>query len=45
MFYSEEVDITAAEAVLAEIEEKHPDLEIELHEGGPELYPYVMTLE
>lgn len=45
LFYSAEAGLEAAEAALAEIEERHPDLEIELHAGAPDLYPYVLTLE
>ena len=45
LFYSAEVGEKRAKAVLAEIDERHPDLEIELHSGAPDLYPFVLTLE
>ena len=45
MFYSPAVGKAGAEAVLAEIAERHPDLEIELYEGAPDLYPFVLALE
>ena len=45
LFYSAEIGEKAAKAVLAEIEEQYPELEIELHSGAPDLYAFVLTLE
>ncbi len=45
LFYSAGVGQEAAEALGTRLAEKFPDLELELHAGGPELYPFVMALE
>lgn len=45
LFHSVEVSADRAAAVLARIEEAHPELEIELHSGAPDLYPYLLVLE
>ncbi len=45
VFHNAQTDPDAARAVLAELEELYPDLEFELHAGGPDLYDYVVTLE
>jgi uncharacterized protein len=45
LFYNAGFGEDAAEALRSEMEERWPDLEIELHAGGPDLYPLVMALE
>ncbi len=45
LFHSTEVDEARAAAVVARIGEAFPDLEVEVHPGGPDLYPYLMVLE
>ena len=45
LFYSASVGQDAAEALSEEIAERFQDLELELHAGGPDLYPYVLALE
>jgi uncharacterized protein len=45
LFYAAAVGEEAATALTERIAEAHPDLELEVHGGGPDLYPYVMLLE
>ena len=45
LFYSAEVGPEGAQAVLAELAEAAPDLEVELQAGAPDLYPFLMALE
>lgn len=45
LFYSAGIGEEAATALQAKLEEQFEDLEVELHAGSPELYPYLMTLE
>ena len=45
LFYSAEVGPAGAEAVLADLAEAAPDLEVELQAGAPDLYPFLMALE
>lgn len=45
LFHSTEVAPGSAAALAAEIGERHPELELEVHPGAPDLYPYVMVLE
>ena len=45
LFYSAEVGIERAEALVGDVEEAFEDLEIELQAGAPDLYPFVMALE
>jgi uncharacterized protein len=45
LFYAAAVGEEAAAALIERIAEAHPDLELEVHGGGPDLYPYVMLLE
>jgi uncharacterized protein len=45
LFYAAATGEEAAAALLARIAEAHPGLELEMHGGGPDLYPYVMLLE
>ncbi len=45
LFYSSDVGKETAEKTLAQVQRAHPDLEVELHAGAPDLYPYLMVLE
>jgi uncharacterized protein len=45
LFYAVATGEEAARALIERIEEAHPDLEVEVHGGGPDLYPYLMVLE
>lgn len=45
LFYAPAVGEEAAQAVAERIGEAHPDLELEVHGGGPDLYPYLLVLE
>jgi len=45
LFYSGGVGEENAEKTLARITDLYPDLEVELHPGAPDLYPYLMVLE
>jgi DAK2 domain fusion protein YloV len=40
-----EVDAKQAEALAAELRRRHPDLEVDLHEGRQAHYPYVIAVE
>jgi len=45
LFHSATVTGDAARALAARIHERLDHLEVEVHAGGPDLYPYLMTLE
>jgi len=45
LFYSADVGVENAEKTQARVQQAYPDLEIELHAGAPDLYPYLMVLE
>lgn len=45
LFYSPDVGAETAEKTKARVEKAYPDLEVELHAGAPDLYPYLMVLE
>lgn len=45
LFYSPDVGAETAEKTAARIQSAYPDLEVELHAGAPDLYPYLMVLE
>ena len=45
LFYAPAVGEEAAQALAEQIAEAHPDLELEVHGGGPDLYPYLLVLE
>ena len=40
-----DADGTATEAIIRHVSERHPDLEVEVREGGQPLYPYYFGLE
>ena len=39
------VDAGAAQALVEALRGRHPDIEFELHDGGQEHYPYILSLE
>ncbi|MBA2667350.1 MAG: DAK2 domain-containing protein [Trueperaceae bacterium] len=45
LFYNASVGPEAARALITRLEEAFPDIEFELHAGGPDLYPYLFVLE
>jgi len=45
LFYSPALDKEEAEKAAAKISEEHPQLEVELHPGGPDLYDFLAVLE
>ena len=45
LFYAPAVGEEAARALARRIAEEHPELELEVHGGGPDLYPYLLVLE
>ena len=45
LYYGEEVKEEDAEALVAEIQNEHPEMEVELHRGGQAVYYYIVSLE
>jgi fatty acid kinase len=45
VYRGEEVGADEAEELVGALRERHPSVEFELHEGGQEHYPYVLSLE
>ncbi len=45
IYYGEGSDQTKAEALGAAVEEKYPDLEVEISEGGQAVYAYIVSVE
>lgn len=45
IYYGEDVSEEAAEEVAAVIEEKYPDVEVEINNGGQPIYYYVISVE
>jgi len=45
LYYGEEVKEEDAEALVSEIQNEHPELEVELHRGGQAVYYYIVSLE
>ena len=45
VYYGEDVTEEDAEAVVAKIEEKYPDTDVELQPGGPPIYYYRVSVE
>jgi dihydroxyacetone kinase-like predicted kinase len=39
------IDEDAAETLVDALRRKHPDVEFEVHDGGQEHYPYILSLE
>ena len=45
VYYGADVEETAAEAVVSKIEEKFPDVDVELQFGGQPVYYYIVSVE
>lgn len=45
LFHSSDVGPERVAEVSQRLHEAHPDLELEVHPGGPDLYPYLLVLE
>ena len=45
LFYAPAVGEERAQALAERIQSEHPHVEVEVHGGGPDLYPFVLTLE
>ncbi len=45
LFHNSDVDAATARALAQRIAAAHPQLELEIHAGAPELYSYLMVLE
>ena len=45
IYYGEETPETEAEQLGAALEEKYPDVEVEIHSGGQPIYYYVISVE
>lgn len=45
IYYGEETPEAEAEQLGAALEEKYPDVEVEIHSGGQPIYYYVISVE
>ena len=45
IYYGEDVSSETAEALAAKLEEKYPDVDVELQNGGQPIYYYVLSVE
>ena len=45
IYWGEGSDQAKAEALGADIQEKYPDLEVEISEGGQAVYAYIVSVE
>jgi hypothetical protein len=45
LIYGEDGTQEKAEEIGAKIEEKHPEIEVEIHNGGQPVYPYLISVE
>lgn len=45
LYYGEEVSADAAQSLGEELTKKHPDLDVEVHEGGQPIYYYILSVE
>ncbi|MBP5466730.1 MAG: DAK2 domain-containing protein, partial [Clostridia bacterium] len=45
LYYGQDVKEEDAEALAAEISEKYPDCDVEIHYGGQPIYYYYIALE
>ncbi|HKR98661.1 MAG TPA: DAK2 domain-containing protein, partial [Candidatus Dormibacteraeota bacterium] len=45
VYRGSEISADEAERMVGELREQHPDTEFEVHEGGQDHYPYVLSLE
>ena len=45
IYYGEEISKESAEMIGSKIEEEHPEVEVEIHDGGQPIYYYVVSVE
>jgi dihydroxyacetone kinase-like predicted kinase len=45
LFHASSIEVDTARATADRLMEAHEDLEVEVHAGAPDLYPYLMVLE
>ena len=45
VYYGEDITNEQASGIVASIEEKYPDVEVELQEGGQPVYYYIVSVE
>ena len=45
VYYGEDIEEDAANAIAAKVEEEYPDVEVEVHYGGQPIYYYVISVE
>lgn len=45
IYYGEDIEESTAQNLADDIEEKYPDVEVEVHYGGQPLYYYIMSVE
>jgi len=45
LFYGHDLQEAAAEEILAQVQEKYPDMDVELHYGGQPLYYFLISVE
>ena len=45
IYYGEDISDEDAEELAGQIEEKYPDVDVELQEGGQPIYYYVLSVE
>lgn len=45
IYYGEEVEEDDANTLGAELEDKYPDVEVEIHYGGQPIYYYIISVE
>ena len=45
VYYGADIEEAAAEAVVSKIEEKFPDVDVELQFGGQPVYYYIVSVE
>lgn len=45
IYYGEDIAGEDAEALAAQIEEKYPDVDVEIQDGGQPIYYYVLSVE
>ncbi|MBC1289749.1 DAK2 domain-containing protein [Listeria welshimeri] len=45
IIFGEDADASKAEALVVRVTEAYPDVEVEIHEGGQPVYPYIFAVE
>ena len=45
LYYGADITEEAAEALSAQLSEKYPDMEFEIHNGGQPIYYYLLSVE